>query len=124
MIQFTKQVKTKKINHMIFKRLRQWGLSEVIYNGIITLNDSLKEKIKLKDKIYNFKEAAKPKNSHKNKKTPWLLNTLRDFLKEYKNLLMVLESKIFPIEKQKQGKRRPLDFRCPYQLLSKCFKYC
>ena len=77
---------------------------EEIYGGIITLDDALEKQIKLKDEIDRFKESTRLKVlEKKEQKVLTFNNTIRLFEGKQK-VLNSFESKIFPIEKQAQGK--------------------
>ena len=89
---------------MIFKCLKQQHLVEEIYGGIITLDDALEKQIKLKHEIDRFKESTRLKVlEKKEQKVLTFNNTIRLFEGKQK-VLNSFESKIFPIEKQAQGK--------------------
>ena len=75
------------------------------YSGIYALNDTLAEKINLKDETDKFQTFMKPQSKSKNKTTDTLI--CRDTFKEIQKVLNYFKSRIFPIGKQGQEKRCP-----------------
>ena len=82
-----KQVKRKRIKHMIFKSLEQLG-------------DALEQQIRLKDDIDTFNESTKLKESVKKN------NKQLHYLMEGKKIFMLLKGAYF----QKESKEKDLVF--------------
>ena len=82
-----KQVKRKRIKHMIFKSLKQLG-------------DALEQQIRLKDDIDTFNESTKLKESVKKN------NKQLHYLMEGKKIFMLLKGAYF----QKESKEKDLVF--------------
>ena len=82
-----------------------------IYSGIINLDGALEKHISLKDEIDIFKESTKPKILEKKEQQALNFNNAIKLLEGKQKALNSLESKIFPTEKEAQGKERPFDLQ-------------
>ena len=92
----------KRIKHDFqkFKTIRSFG--RAIYENDLSLDDALKQQIRLKDDIDIFKESTKPKESVKKEKKALTLKNPIILLNGRQKVLNAFESGIFP--KIKQGK--------------------